>query len=136
VKQRVPSRRWASALRGQCEGDLCPVPLDLGPTPSADLRLCTLGCLCLCPPRAPKRSRRDPLSPFSHKTEIRPRSVFLESGIDDAGCQREGCRAFEAQDGIRKTVSCHYAGEKPRPSFVISAATAPTGGAAGRTTGV
>jgi hypothetical protein len=57
---------------------------------------------CLCPPRAPKPSRRDPLSPFSHKTEIRPRSVFSDSGIADAGRQRVDCRIeseFEPRPG-------------------------------------
>jgi hypothetical protein len=32
------------------------------------------------PPRAPKRSRIDPLPQFSHKNSIRPRSVFRSSG--------------------------------------------------------
>ena len=43
--------------------------------------------------RTHTQPRKMSLSPFSHKNEIRPRSVFFESGIDDAGRQGVGCRS-------------------------------------------
>jgi hypothetical protein len=48
------------------------------------------------PPRAQIRSRRDPLSPFSHKNEIRPRSVSQEFRVAGITCcpGREAARGY------------------------------------------
>src|ERR1700733_1803133 len=79
---RWDSQRWVHPPYINCEGPVPAGPLladpagQLGPgAPGMLFRLAAGRHPC-----AQSRSRRDPLSPFSHKTVIRPRSVFAESG--------------------------------------------------------